>query len=83
MLESKRAEIASLRKLTESDGVLIALRKKITSSAESRYKNGTLTATAYLQEFNAEKEAVITREIHRINLALAQVEYLTLSGKEF
>ena len=82
LLESKRAEIASLRKLTESDGELIALRKKITSSAESRYKNGTLTATAYLQEFNAEKEAVITREIHRINLALAQVEYLTLSGKE-
>jgi outer membrane protein TolC len=82
LLESKRAEIATLRKLTQSDEELIALRKKITTSAESRFKNGTLTSTAYLQELNAEKEAVITREIHRINLALAQVEYLTISGKE-
>lgn len=82
LLESKRAEIATLLKLTESDTELIALRKKITASAESRFKNGTLTSTAYLQELNAEKEAVITHEIHRINLALAQVEYLTISGKE-
>ncbi len=80
LLESKRAEIAALRKLTESDKELIALRKKITASAESQYENGTLTTSDYLRELNAEKEAVITHEIHRINLALAQTEYLNISG---
>ena len=58
------------------------LRKRITASAESQYKNGTITATELLNEMNSERQALINYEIHKINLAMAQIEYLNISGKE-
>ena len=82
LLESKNSEIESMKELIRTDSALIDLRKRITLSAESKYQNGTITATEYLNEINTEKQAVINYEIHKINLALAKVEYLNISGKE-
>jgi outer membrane protein TolC len=82
LLESKNAEITSLEELLKTDSELITLRKRITASAESQYENGTITATEYLNEMNSERQAVINYEIHKINLALARIEYLNISGKE-
>ena len=82
LLESKNAEIKSYIALTESDSELITLRKRITATAESQYKNGTITATEYLNELNSERQAILNYEIHKLNLALARVEYLNISGKE-
>ena len=81
-LESKSAEISSLKALIETDSELITLRKRITSSAESQYDNGTITATEFLNEMNSEHQSVINFEIHKINLAFARIEYLNISGKE-
>jgi len=82
LLEGKSAEISSLRSLLETDSELIAIRKRITITAESQYANGTITATEYMNEMNSERQALINYEIHKINLALAQAEYLNISGKE-
>jgi len=82
MLEAKSAEIESLSSLIEADLELISLRKRITSSAESQYENGTITATELLNEINSEKQVLINYEIHRINLAMAQADYYNISGKE-
>jgi outer membrane protein TolC len=82
LLNSKEADIKSLNALTETDLKQISLRKNITASAESQYQNGTITATEYLGELNSEKQALINYEIHKINLALAKVEYLNISGRE-
>ena len=41
------------------------LRKRITYSAESRYENGTITATDLLNETG--KAGLINHEIHKIN----------------
>ena len=82
LLEAKNAEILSLKKMIETDKELITLRKRITASADSQYENGTITATEYLNELNSEKQALINYEIHTINLAIARVEYLNISGKE-
>jgi outer membrane protein TolC len=82
ILELKASEILSLKTLIESDSELITLRKRITTSAESQYQNGTSTATDYLNELNSEKQAVINYEIHKINLAMTKIEYLNISGKE-
>ena len=81
-LESKSAEITSLKTLMSTDDELITLRKRITASSESQYQNGSITATDYLNELNSERQAVINSEIHKINLAAARVEYLNISGKE-
>jgi outer membrane protein TolC len=82
LLESKNSEITSLKVLIESDSELITLRKRITASAESQYQNGTITATDYLNELNSERQALVNYEIHKINLALARIEYLNISGQE-
>jgi len=82
LLETKNAEILSLNSLIQTDTELIALRKRITASAESQYENGTITATEYLNEINTEKLVLINHEIHKINLAMAKVEYLNICGKE-
>ena len=82
LLEAKNAEIINLRSLLDSDTELIALRKRITAAAESKYNNGTITATDYMNEMTAERQALINYELHRINLAMAQIEYLNISGKE-
>ena len=82
LLESKNAEIKSLESMIRSDSSLIKLRKKITLSAESQYRNGNITATEYLNEMNTEQQAMINYEIHKISLALARIEYLNISGQE-
>jgi len=82
LLESKNSEIQSLKALLITDSELISLRKRITGTAESQYQNGTITATEYMNELNSEKQAVINYEIHKINLSMAETEYMNISGKE-
>ena len=82
LLVSKNAEIISLKDLIDRDNELIALRKKITASSKSQYQNGTVTATEYLNQLNSERQALINNEIHKINLSMAMIEYLNISGKE-
>ncbi len=82
LLDAKSAEISNLKFLLGSDTELIAIRKRITAAAESQYENGTITASDFMNELTAEREALINHEIHRINLAMAQIEYLNISGKE-
>ena len=82
LLDAKSAEIANLESLLKTDTELIVIRKKITATAESQYDNGTITATDYLNELNAEKQAMINYEIHNINLSMARVEYRNICGKE-
>lgn len=82
LLEAKKAEISGYKTLIETDTEQIALRKKITSSAESQYENGIITATELLNEMNSERQALINYEIHKINLAMAQIEYMNISGED-
>lgn len=82
VLEAKNAEINSVETLLETDSELIALRKRITATAESQYENGIITATEYLNEMNSERQVLVNYEIHKINLSLAKIEYLNISGKE-
>jgi outer membrane protein TolC len=82
LLESKSAEIKSMKALIDTDSELITLRKRITASAESQYQNGTITATEYLNEMNSERQAILNYEIHKINIAMARVDYMNISGKE-
>jgi outer membrane protein TolC len=82
LLQAKKAEIDNLNSLIESDSLLIVVRKRITASSESQYKNGTITATEFLSELNAEQQSIINFEIHKIKLSLAKVEYMNISGKE-
>ena len=76
------SEIKNLEARLETDSDLIEIRKRITQAAGSRFENGVITATEFMHELNAEKQAVINQEINRVRLALSKVEYLNISGKE-
>lgn len=80
--EMKKAEIENLEKLIGSDSIQVSLRKRITASAESQFRNGTITATEYLNILSSERQALVNSEIHLISLALARVEYMNITGKE-
>lgn len=81
-LELKKAEMDALGSLIEKDSELIAIRKRITATAASQYENGIITATDFMNEMSAEQQALINYEIHKINLALAQIEFMNISGKD-
>ncbi len=82
LLDAGKAEIDGLNSLLATDIELIALRKRITATAVSQYQNGTITATEYLSEMNAENQALLNHEIHKINLSLAMVRFMNISGQE-
>jgi len=81
-LRLKKAEIESLEKASLTDQQLIKIRTDISSSATSQFENGTITATEYLTELNAEKQARINAEVHRISLSRSCIDYMNITGKE-
>ena len=75
-----KARIRQLERIMEKDDEIIALRKSITQSAQSRLTNGTYTAADYITDFNAESLAILAREMHRIELNRAQREMQNILG---
>jgi len=75
-----KARIRQLERIMEKDDEIIALRKRITQSAQSRLSNGTYTAADYITDFNAESLAILAREMHRIELNRARREMQNILG---
>ncbi|HNX67661.1 MAG TPA: TolC family protein [Bacteroidales bacterium] len=82
VLRIKRAEIESLILAEATDRKLIEIRTSVSASAASQFENGTITATDYLTELNAEKQVRLNAEMHRINLIRARIEYMNITGQE-
>ena len=80
-LNSSLAEVDRLKMLLDSDKKLISLREKIKNAATSKLNNGTISSTEFLTELNAEREARINYEMHKVQLVQAKVGYRTLSGQ--
>ena len=80
LLTIKMAEIESLRDASARDEELIGLRGRIAAAAASQLRNGTITASQYMTELNAEKQAVIAAAARKISIARAETEYLYITG---
>jgi outer membrane protein TolC len=79
-LSEKQAEISKYSEAVIRDEEIVLLREKISKSAASQLENGMITTTDYIAELNAETEARIRLETHRIQLVQAQINYLTTKG---
>jgi outer membrane protein TolC len=79
-LAEKLAEISKFEEAVRRDKEIVLLRTKISRSAASQLENGVITPTAYITELNAETEARIRLETHKIQLVQAKVNYLTTKG---
>jgi outer membrane protein TolC len=75
------ADVQKAADLLVGDEEIISLREKITKSASVQLDNGVITSSDYLIRVNEEKQALLTREIHRIQLSKAKVSYLFTTGK--
>jgi outer membrane protein TolC len=80
LMTLKIAEIESLRDASVRDEELIGLRGRIAAAAASQLRNGTITASQYMTELNAEKQAVIAAAARKISIARAETEYLYITG---
>ena len=79
-LAKERSGIEKMEKLIETDKQIIGLREKITRRSESQMNNGTLTSSDYISDLNAEVQAKINFQIHKIQLVQTKINYLTLLG---
>lgn len=80
-IEKKVSEIQKLEQLILKDLEKIVLRGKIKKATSSLLDNGLITATQYLTELNAEKQAILMVNAHRIQLVKAKTDYLATLGK--
>ncbi len=80
--ENVNSSIAQMQKVMEKDDEIIRLRKKITFASTSRLKNGTITASDYLNDLNMESMAVLSKQIHQLELIKSQIELVDLKGAD-
>ena len=72
--------IYGLRETIQTDHEIITLHENIVKDAAIRLENGTITATEYISELSNRQRALVNRELHRIELARAWQNYLTILG---
>lgn len=80
MLEDELAKILKYEESVKIDEEIVVLREKITRNAASQLENGIITSSDYISELNAEIQARIKLETHKIQLVQARINYSTKKG---
>jgi outer membrane protein TolC len=79
-LETYRGDIRKYEELLKQDDAIINLRANITKKASSQLNNGVITSADFLTYFNGELQAKLNKEIHKVNLIKARIDYLSAQG---
>lgn len=79
-LLSQTAQINSLKEILEKDKLIIEKRKSIKETASVQLANGTINSSDYLQESNAEMQAILNQKVHEIKLMNAISTYNSTKG---
>ena len=74
--------IKKAENLLQSDKQLLAMRGKIAQQSASQLENGTITSADYIVDLNAETQAKINQQSHKIALLQAIANYNTLTGNQ-
>ncbi|MCX6234732.1 MAG: TolC family protein [Bacteroidetes bacterium] len=80
-LERCRGNILKYEELIKQDDTIIKLRSNISQAGSSQLDNGVITAADYLTYLNAESQARLNKEVHKIFLIKARINYLSSQGK--
>jgi len=78
--EEKIAEILKYQEAIGRDSEILELRKEITLASASKLENGVITPVEYIAVLNAETEARLLLDLHRIQLEQSKINYLTTKG---
>lgn len=74
------SDISKAEELIKSDDEIIRLRKSITLSAAAQLENGILTASDFVTEQMAEEQAMLNRNLHKMQLLQAKALYKAATG---
>jgi outer membrane protein TolC len=80
VLRQQQNEISKLEDLVRVDDEIITLRTEVKNTAQAQLESGVITTNDYLQELNAEDQAVQNKLLHEIQLLMALYNYKTTSG---
>ncbi len=80
-VHNELANIATMQSTLISDKEIIKLREEVTESARAKLENGIITSTEYITELNAETQAKLNYETHKLQLVQSKVNYLYLKGE--
>lgn len=80
LLSNIKQDVLKLETLIAADHRIVSLRKSVAESSAAQLDQGLITSSDYLTEQNAHTQAQLNMQLHRIQLQLARVNYLTTMG---
>lgn len=80
-LEQQALEIQKIAQLIEKDDEIAAIRSEVKQTAAIQLESGVIVASDYVSKLDAESQALLNRNIHKIQLAMAYEKYKTIIGK--
>lgn len=80
LLSNIKQDVLRLETLIAADHRIVSLRKSVAESSAAQLDQGLITSSEYLTEQNAHTQAQLNLQLHRIQLQLACVNYLTTMG---
>lgn len=80
-LQQQEADIHIIEDFIATDTEIIQLQKTVLKSADSQFKNGIITASAYLTELTNLYEDENRLATHTIQLQLAKANYNIIQGQ--
>ncbi|MGB3869827.1 MAG: TolC family protein [Flavobacteriales bacterium] len=79
-LEREAKEITKLDRLAELDSSIVESKTFVRKAAASQLENGVITAQDYLTYQNAQDQAKLNLELHRIQAVMARIAYQLTQG---
>lgn len=79
-LYKRIGNIEKYEMIVVSDSTIVSLQTNVVNTAESQFKNGTITSTNYLIEVNKLVRSKLNLESHKLKLVFAKFQYLTTIG---
>ncbi|MBX2984269.1 MAG: TolC family protein [Flavobacteriales bacterium] len=79
-LEREAKEITKLDRLAELDSSIVESKTFVRKAAASQLENGVITAQDYVTYQNAQDQAKLNLELHRIQAVMARIAYQLTQG---
>lgn len=79
-LKQQNQEVSKFTEMLASDDEIIRLRQNVQETASAKLQNGTITASDFLREANATDRARQSKNLHEIQLLMAQYAIKTTTG---
>lgn len=79
-LTAKIAQINKYNELLAKDLEIISLKSEIAKISSAELENGIITSNDFLIDLNAETQAKLNYELHKVMLVKAKLDYLTAKG---